>query len=281
MIVLDRSWVVSLCDRSGIAARPWVEAGYRALCVDQALPAGEALRDGVLWVGADVRTLKGLRGSPLGVFAFPPCTHLANIGAGSWERKGEAALEEALGIADACMRLAVRLRPAWWMIENPVGRLTHYWGPPDHVVSPHEFGGYLLPAADAYTKRTCLWVGGAFTIPPRKPVRPTEGSLVAEVASVERRSETPRGFARALFETLRPADPLPARRALPSTEAFPTVESLRPGPALRPPTIRPCRWCGETLTATRVDQLFCGVRCRVQHHRARRAGRIIQGVIAQ
>jgi hypothetical protein len=265
MLRVDRQTVVSLCDRSGVAVRPWVEAGYKAVCVDHALPAGEALRDGILWVGADVRTLRGLRGSPLGVFGWPPCTHFANIGAGAWERKGEAALIEALSIADACMRLAVRCRPVWWMMENPVGRITHFWGPPDHVVSPHEFGGYLIPAADAYTKRTCLWVGGEFQIPLRKPVEPVEGSLVAEVASVQRRSETPRGFARALFETLQPAKPLR------SWEPLRSCESLRPGPALRPPTIRPCAWCGTTIEAGRVDQRFCGGRCRVAHHRAKAA----------
>lgn len=279
MIQLDRETIVCLCDRSGIAARPWVEAGYRAVCVDVALERGVTVDRGVTWIGGDVRTLTTLRGSPLGVFAFPPCTHLANVGASAWARKGEAAFIEALSIADACLRLCVTLRPCWWAIENPVGRLTHSWGPPDHVFDPCDYGGYLLPPGDAYTKRTCLWVGGAWTMPTPRPVKPVEGSLVGVVENVDRRSETPRGFARAVFETLQLANPLRAGEALPTRLSLPAGdplhpwESLRPGDPIQVPGVRVCRYCGRTFQRGRVDQVFCSARCRVAACRARqRAG---------
>lgn len=79
MIVIGPNTLVFLCDRSGIAARPWIEAGYSAVCVDAALQPGESFRDGIRFIGADVRTCGGVRGRPVGVFAFPPCTHLTNI----------------------------------------------------------------------------------------------------------------------------------------------------------------------------------------------------------
>lgn len=262
VIQVDRNTVVSLCDKSGIALRPWVEAGYRAVCVDVSLPPGEELRDGVWWVGGDVRSLNVLRGSPFGVFAFPPCTHLASVGQSSWESKGEAALLDALSIVDSCIRYAVMSRAEWWLLENPVGRLTHYLGTPSYVFSPHEYGGYLLPAGDAYTKRTCLWTGGSFLMPERRCVEPVQGSLVEKVSDVDRRSETPRGFARAVFETLRPAN------LFQPWHSFPAAESCRPGQPLRPADERPCQWCGRVLRG-RSDRRFCSMRCRVAAHRNR------------
>lgn len=250
--------MVFLCDRSGIAARPWVEAEYKAVCVDLALPPGVALRDGVWWVGADVRTMTTLRGCCLGLLAFPPCTHLASVGQGAWESKGDAALVEALSIADGCMRWAYRLRARFWAMENPVGRLSHHWGSPDHVFSPHEYGGYLSPSGDDYTKRTCLWTGGAWKMPEKKSVPVRQGSLVESVSDQDRRSETPRGFARAVFESHAPSP----------DDLLRAGDSLRPGERLRPYTMRPCVWCGALMRAGRTDQKFCSVRCRVASFRA-------------
>lgn len=290
LVEADPKTIVFLCDQSGIAARPWVAAGFDAVLVDVAIEEGVSVDGRVRRVGCDVRTLQ-LRGRPLGVVAWFPCTHFANVGASSWPVKGRGALIEALSIADACLRIAVRSRAAWWMCENPVGRLTHYWGPPDHVFSPHEYGGWLDPEGDHYTKRTCLWTGGTFTMPERRPVTPWEGSLVGVVGNVDRRSETPRGFARALFETMRPGDALRPRvplrapdplraphvslwgEPLPAIETFPAGDSFsdEPGPSLAPPLILPCEWCGQEFHRGRADQRFCTALCRVQAHRGRKA----------
>lgn len=90
------------------------------------------------------------------------------------------------------------------MIENPVGRLSTAWRKPDHTFNPCDFGGYLEPAGDAYTKRTCLWTGGGFVMPEPRPVAPTAGSMMhtryapgPERANL--RAATPMGFARAVF----------------------------------------------------------------------------------
>jgi hypothetical protein len=58
------------------------------------------------------------------------------------------------------------------MLENPVGVLSSYWRKPDHTFDPCDYGGYLNPAGDAYTKKTCLWTGGGFIMPGKKPVDP-------------------------------------------------------------------------------------------------------------
>ena len=68
---------------------------------------------------------------------------------------------------------------------------------------PANYGGYLDPPGDEYTKRTCLWTGNGFVVPVPKPVFPVEGSRMHFIApSQDRsdlRSETPTGFAKAVF----------------------------------------------------------------------------------
>lgn len=104
----------------------------------------------------DVRLLHHIELPIVGIICQPPCTAFAVSGARWWSAKGEAALLEGLAIVDACLRAVAIYRPDWWVLENPVGRLTHYLGPPQHTFDPTEYG-------EGYRKRTCLW--GAFTMP--------------------------------------------------------------------------------------------------------------------
>jgi len=90
------------------------------------------------------------------------------------------------------------------MIENPVSTLSTYWRKPDYMFDPCDYGRYLDPPGDAYTKKTCLWVGNGFVMPPKKPVPPVEGSKIHRMPpSKDRgylRSVTPMGFAEAVFQ---------------------------------------------------------------------------------
>jgi hypothetical protein len=130
-----------------------------------------------------------------GVLAAPPCTHLASSGARWWKQKGEMALLEALSVVDACLRIVLATTPVFWVLENPVGRLTHYLGKPMMYFDPCDFG-------DPYTKKTCLW--GRFNEPVKSPVDPVEGSKMHRLSPSDDRQElrsvTPPGFARAFFE---------------------------------------------------------------------------------
>jgi hypothetical protein len=107
-----------------------------------------------------------------------------------------------LSVVDACLRLVAVCNPAWWVLENPVGKLRRYLGPPVMTFQPCDYG-------DAYTKRTCLW--GRFTPPvpdsllvSTRSVEPSEGSrmhlMSPSPGRQARRSETPLGFARAFFD---------------------------------------------------------------------------------
>ena len=207
----DRGIVLSLCDRTGVMVDPWVEAGYTAYCVDLQHPKGEHAIHGydgrLIFVGADLSTWLPPLVQYAAVFACPPCTHLAKSGARWFKEKGLAALIEGLTLVERCRAIA-EWSGAPYCIENPSGTLSTYWRKPDHAFDPCDFGGYLDPPADAYTKLTNLWVGGGFVMPEKRRVEPVEGSKMHRVPpGPERaniRSVTPEGFARAVFQANAP-----------------------------------------------------------------------------
>lgn len=193
--------VVSLCDKSGVMVRDWAAAGYECICVDR---QHSIRRDRVEYVGrgsirflwGDVRSCSpSWWGQPAIVFAFPPCTDLAVSGARDFERKGLRLLIDSLEVVEACRNICELARTPW-MLENPVGRLSTLWRKPDFTFDPCDYG-------DPYTKKTCLWTGGGFVMPPKNRVEPTEGSMMHLMAPgpdrANRRAETPAGFARAVF----------------------------------------------------------------------------------
>jgi len=208
-----RGTVLSLCDRTGNMVRPWLEAGYEAITVDVQDAANPQYRRrhwAIDVCGIDPRTLPPV----VAVFAFPPCTHFAVSGARWFRDKGLDVLIEALEIVNACRKIC-EASGAPWMLENPVGTLStiteSYWQAPSHSFNPCDYG-------DPYTKKTMLWTGGGFVMPPVvKPgdllaastwVEPIEGSKMHKLAPspdrADLRSETPMGFARAVFQTNAP-----------------------------------------------------------------------------
>jgi len=184
--------ILHLCSDTGSDSKPYKDAGYCVVLI------GEK---------EDVRKLKPIP-NVYGIIANPPCTHLAGSGARWWKEKGEQALYDGLALVDACCRQILFSRPKFWMLENPVGRLTNYLGPPRMYYQPWEYG-------DPYTKKTCLW--GNFNIPKKNPCKPTVDSLAGH-SKVERcfpskmhllppsanrqklRSIAPFGFVEAFYE---------------------------------------------------------------------------------
>lgn len=199
----DPKLILSLCDYSGNWPKFYRDAGYDVRQID-------------LKNGDDVRFLAYIDRPVHGILAAPPCTAFTVSGAQYWPAKdasGETA--EAKALADACMSLVALYNPAWWALENPVGRLRRWYGPAAFSFDPCDFGGYLEPhersseigtPQDAYTKKTQLW--GRFNPPARRrvdPVRETsQGSWLMKLGgksdrTKELRSMTPLGFAKAFF----------------------------------------------------------------------------------
>ena len=202
-------YVLSLCDYTGIMVEPWIDAGYGVIIVDLQHPAGDGFtrtKNGypVRYFGGDVRKfLPPLQGYAA-VFAFPPCTNLAVSGARWFREKGLDALCDSLSIVEWCRKIC-EWSGAPWMLENPVSTISSYWRKPDYMFDPCEYAGYLPdPSPEAYTKKTCVWTGGGFTMPEKKPVEPVLGSMMHKLPPSEDRgnlrSVTPSGFARAVFE---------------------------------------------------------------------------------
>jgi hypothetical protein len=188
---LKRKIILDLCGGTGSWSKPYRDAGYDVRIIDP-----QVWRGGEGGTG-DVRLMHFLskRERPHGILCAPPCTDFSASGARWWAAKGPEALLTALSIADACCRVVLVHKPEWWALENPVGRISRFYGPPAYTFHPNHHG-------DPYTKLTLIW--GHFNKPKRRIVEPTEGSKMHLLSpSPERallRSATPPGFAKAFFE---------------------------------------------------------------------------------
>lgn len=199
--IRSRGTVLSLCDRTGVMVRPWAAAGFECICVD--IRHDGVRRDGnITYIGADLREWLPPPRRYAIVFAFPPCTDLAVSGARWFRGKGMGGLSDAIDLVEACRRIC-EWSEAPWMIENPVGTLSSYWRRPDYTFDPCDYGGWLEPPGNAWTKKTCLWTGGGFIMPARKRVEPVDVDYIHNMPPSEdrgdRRSVTPEGFALAVM----------------------------------------------------------------------------------
>lgn len=170
--------ILDLCGGSGAWSKPYRDAGLEVRKIDT--------REG--WdVRLDLEYEEILEVEVEGILAAPPCTVFANSGA-RWPRS-RAELIEGLSMVDACLRMVVLYQPHFWALENPIGKLRRWLGPPKLMFDPCDYG-------DSYTKRTLVW--GDFHLPKKSPIEPVRDSLRPRAAIA--RSVTPEGFARAFFE---------------------------------------------------------------------------------
>lgn len=196
---------IFLFDRTGNMARPWAEAGVLCYCVDIQHPKGERRAGNIIYVGADARHWRVPHGvNVIFASAFPPCTHLAVSGARWFKGKGLRLLSEAIELfavaAEAC-----EWAECPYLIENPVSVVSSHWRKPDFTFDPWEYAGYLEnPEEENTTKRTCLWTGGGFVMPEKRPAREPHRNDVWKMGPsdnrADERSRTPNGFARAVFQ---------------------------------------------------------------------------------
>ena len=226
--------VLSLYDFTGEAVRPWAEAGFQCYCFDIQHPDGGRTDGNINFGRADLHdrdTLHGIVAKFNGkgvrfLMGWPVCTDMAVSGAAHFAKKRAADPDfqiKAASHAIMCSWVAEQLGVSW-MVENPISVLSTLWRKPDHKFHPYEYGGYIpageyehpvwpeyIAARDAYSKKTCLWTGGGFVMPQRKPVDPEayhgngySTSMMKLGGKSERtkniRSATPRGFARAIFQ---------------------------------------------------------------------------------
>lgn len=187
--------VLSLCDLSGNMVAPWAKAGWECHIVDIQHPAGRTMDGRIVRHGCDVMDYEP-DGPFDAAFAFPPCTDLAVSGARWFQGKGLMRLSDAIRVFARCVEI-IEQTGAPGFCENPVSVIASHFRRPDHIFDPCDYG-------DTYVKRTCLWTFNGFEMPPKRPVLPLEGSKMHLMGPspdrANRRSETPTGFAQAVFE---------------------------------------------------------------------------------
>lgn len=183
--------ILDLCGGTGSWGKPYSDAGYDVRLVT--LPEG------------DVLTYQPPE-NVHGILAAPPCTEFSRAGARWWASKPPELLEGAVAVVRACLRIIDEAQPAWWCLENPVGRIAKCvpeLGEPRLKCDPCDFG-------DPWTKR--LWLWGRFTLPEKRRVEPQwaphrahiprhrdRTSMMSSSWKVQR-AQTSAAFARAFFE---------------------------------------------------------------------------------
>jgi hypothetical protein len=185
--------ILSLFDYTGEWSKPWFEAGYNVVQLD--IQHGTDIFDlSVEWLNDnDI-------GDVYGILAACPCTDFASSGARHFAGKdADGRTEASKELVFQTLRSIEYLRPAFWVLENPVGRIESLTGLPKARAAfhPNHFGA-------PYTKKTMLW--GKFNAEmPTAAVPATEGSKMHRLfggksqATKNARSETPEGFAYAFF----------------------------------------------------------------------------------
>lgn len=198
--------VISLFDKSGIAVKPWAEAGYKCYCYDKEKFAGRVLHPNIIYRQGDVRNFcfRGIKAAFM--FAFPPCTDLAVSGARWFNRKKEANptyREEAMSLVYLSRDIGEMLGCAY-LIENPVSVISSEWRKPCYTFNPYHYTKHHED--DNYTKLTCLWTGGGFIMPPKsmkEGLGKPDSNFIHYLGSKLRGKlgvDTPEGFSKALFK---------------------------------------------------------------------------------
>ncbi len=176
-------------------------------------------------LGDVVRTLRERElALPSLVVSFAPCTDLAVSGAAHFARKLERDPNcqwKAANMAKLASKFGCP-----YAVENPVSVLSSLWRKPNLYFDPIDFSGYvdgehpefpdIIPARDAYFKRTCLWTGKGFVLPEKRRGEGLEDAGKAQFHGHTKlggksartkyiRSLTPRGMSQAIYEANRDA----------------------------------------------------------------------------
>ncbi len=219
---MAKKTVWSLFDGSGIMGLPWAEYGHTVYCFNASSGnhgeyAGRKEHPLVhhvdMWIDGDFAEKCAAMNipSPDIIFAFPDCTELAVSGAKHDSHTSLVSVENAKMVQEIAERFEAK-----WMVQNPVGKMSTHWRKPDYYFDPYQYGGYMhggeesfhpkMPAYDGYTKKTCIWAGGGFVMPEKKPGPVNIGMFWGwrwlggnSQRTKQLRSLTPRGFARAVF----------------------------------------------------------------------------------
>lgn len=226
-----RKIAIFMFSHSTTIAKPWAQAGIDCYMFD--VKHGEdhgkmntQYKGTIYTYGGNIQDNRKLLGElcrknkVLLIGAFPPCTDVAFVGGGWFEKK---ALKDAFFWAKS-MELfyhAVFLADFYnipYFAENPKTMIMHLYKRPDFRFNPCDYGGYLskkhqhryfphiYPGRDSYNKETWIWCGNGFKIPKKKRIEPIAKQFPGSKlwGNYEKTQEikcvTPEGFSQAVFK---------------------------------------------------------------------------------
>lgn len=233
MITGEQKTILSLFDASGRWSQPYADAGHHVIQIDTQHDP-DLLDVSKLSVEYFTETL-GIEWVD-GILAAPPCTDFTRAGAGYWKQKdADGRTAASVELVLQVLRCVEYWKPDFWVIENPLGRITSLvpeLGQPALRFDPCDYAGHLALSADdlarierirrkslsritpgdaahvlaceTFTKRTQLW--GHFNLPEVRRIEPvrvcSQGSPLQRLSGTSAktktiRSNTPCGFARA------------------------------------------------------------------------------------
>jgi hypothetical protein len=193
--------ILDLCGGTGGWSEPYRKAGYDVLIVDPLRNWTVELFFVLLQTGKEERRWIDRNGPVRGILAAPPCTEFSSAGARHWNTKNPALLDRAIATVRACYDIVQLLKPEWWALENPTGRIQTccpFLGKKKATFHPWEYG-------DNWIKQTHLW--GDFVMPPKtvttRPFTAYDRTHRMSEASgrATLRSITPPRFAEAFFRS--------------------------------------------------------------------------------
>jgi len=212
--------ILFLFEKTGLAAQPFEQLGFKTCCIDKAKPLEAPNRVTLAWdiLEKESEIIQRFKGVRL-IIGFPPCTDLAVSGATHFaaKRAKDADFQiKALHLFKSVERIATAIG-APWCAENPRSVVSTMWRKPNFSFEPYHYGGYLpeddihpywpayIAPRDAYPKTTYLWAGNGFKLPPIKKVQPELGysrqhKYLGGKSEFTKtvRSASPRGFFTAL-----------------------------------------------------------------------------------
>ena len=127
------------------------------------------------------------------LLASPPCQRFS-IGMPTFPMLG---VQKAMEIVGACFEAVAFLKPKYWLIENPKGRLRWFVGTPKQTIRYSDYD-LIYPVQ----KATDLW--GNLPLPMVKHIRMVKGQVDIDLPRDRaRRSKIPAGVSQAVLKAIK------------------------------------------------------------------------------
>jgi hypothetical protein len=193
---------IDLCSGLGGFSQAFVDAGWDVVRVDN----NPTFKDVPHTIIGNILTMDWTelaRRKPFVVVASPPCERFS-IANSSWPQRG---IRKGLDIVGACLEAVIDLKPQYWCLENPKGRLRWFLGAPPHSVKLSDYGhNRTIQGGKSRRpfKPTDLWGNIPFALlEASKEVKPLKEPISGwSKEERARRAEMPYGLSKAILSAV-------------------------------------------------------------------------------